>query len=156
MSGQGYSNQFVRVEIESTRYENGQLLVTGRGMAGERFIDLVWYEPHGFHSRPHPGSIGYLMAPGGRREQGFVVGASDPGKRPQIEAGQSAMYDNGGNVVVLKPEGWEFSTSITVKGDITLTGSLSADGGLTAKGDVHSDGNINAAGNIHGATVSEG
>lgn len=148
MSGQGYTNQFVRIEIESTRYESGQLLVTGRGMAGERFEDLVWYEPHGFHSRPHKGSIGYLLAPGGRREQGLVVGASDPGKRPSIEEGQSAMYDNGGNVVVLKPEGWEFSTSITVKGDISLTGSLSADGGVTTKGDIHADGNIHANGSV--------
>jgi phage gp45-like len=142
MSGSGYQNQFVRVEIESTRYENGQLLVTGRGMAGERFIDLVWYEPHGFHSRPHAGSIGYLMAPGGRREQGLVVGASDPGKRPQIEEGQSAMYDNSGNVVTLKSDGWHFSMDITVEGKVTLSGDLEVGGSIHAGGNIHADGSV--------------
>lgn len=144
----GYQNQFPRIEIESSRYENGQLLVTGRGFAGERFEDLVWYEPHGFHSRPHAGTIGYLLAPGGRREQALVVAASDPAKRPQIAEGESAMYDETGNVVRLKPTGWEFSMDIKVTGNVTFTGDLSVGGKVTTGGDIGCGGSITASGTI--------
>lgn len=124
----GYPGQFTRVKIESSRYENGQLLVTGTGMAGERFEDLVWYEPHGFHSRPHPGTVGYLVAPGGRREQGMVMAASDPGKLPQIEPGQAAMYDNSKNVVVLSADGWAFNMNVKITGNLEVEGNIHATG----------------------------
>lgn len=124
----GYANQMVRVEIESSRYENGQLLVTGRGLAGERFEDLVWYEPHGFHSRPHKGAVGYLTAPGGRREQAMVMAASDAGKVPQIEEGEAAMYDKGGNVVRLSATGWEFNMDVKIVGNVEVEGNIHATG----------------------------
>ncbi len=141
----GYASQFTRVEIESSRYENGQLLVTGRGMAGERFEDLVWHEPHGFHSRPHPGTVGWLVAPGGRREQGMVMAASDPGKLPQIEPGEAAMYDNTSNVVKLTAAGWEFNMDVTIRGNVEIDGNLHITGNIVSDGTiVDSDGNNGA------------
>jgi len=129
MSGaRGYPSQFTRVEIESSRYEKGQLLVTGKGMAGERFEDLVWYEPHGFHSRPHAGTIGYLMAPGGRREQGMVMAASDAAKVPELQPGEAAMYDNGTNVVKLTADGWHFNMNVTIVGNVEVQGNIHATG----------------------------
>lgn len=136
----GYSNQMVRVEIESSRYENGQLLVTGRGLAGERFEDLVWYEPHGFHSRPHKGTIGYLMAPGGRREQAMVMAASDPSKMPEIGEGEAAMYDKSGNVVHLSETGWSFNMDVTITGNVTVTGNVEVAGNIHATGTIIDDG----------------
>lgn len=131
-----YRNQSTRVEITGSRYENGQLLVSGKGMAGEVFADLPWYEPHGFHARPHPGAIGLIMAPGGRRDQAFVMAASDPEKLPEIEPGESAMYDNGGNVVRLTPDGWIFNTNVTINGDVTIDGNLTCSGDGTFAGSV--------------------
>ena len=136
----GYANQMVRVEIESSRYENGQLLVTGRGLAGERFEDLVWYEPHGFHSRPHQGAVGYLMAPGGRREQGMVMAASDPAKVPPVGEGEAAMYDQGGNVVTLGAAGWKFNMDVEIAGNVTVTGNIEVSGNIHATGTIIDDG----------------
>lgn len=135
----GHPSQFTRVSIESSRYENGQLLVTGTGMAGERFEDLVWYEPHGFHSRPHKGSVGYLVAPGGRREQGMVMAASDPATVPEIGEGEAAMYDRSGNVVTLGEGGWQFNMDIAIAGNVSIAGNLSVDGDMHATGDISSD-----------------
>lgn len=125
-----YANQFTRIEIESSRYENGHLLVTGKGMAGERFEDMVWYEPHGFHSRPHKGAIGFLFAPGGRRDMAMVMAASDPKKLPQLNEGEAAMYEAGGAVVTLKADGWHFNTDLHIDGSITLTGGITAAGSI--------------------------
>lgn len=125
-----YPNQFKRVEITASRYENGQLLVSVKGMAGETFKDLVWHEPHGFHSRPAAGAIGHLMMPGGRADMAFVQAASDPAKVPQIEEGESAMYEAGGKTVVLKSDGWHFNTDLHIDGSITMTGGITAGGSI--------------------------
>ncbi|MEP9397939.1 phage baseplate assembly protein [Mesorhizobium sp. KR2-14] len=132
----GYQSQMTRVTIESSRYENGQLLVSGTGMAGERFTDLVWYEPHGFHSRPHTGAVGYLMAPGGRREQGMVMAAADAGRVPQVAEGEAAMYDNTGKVVTLGASGWKFNMDVEIVGKVTITGNVEVDGNIHATGKI--------------------
>lgn len=131
-----YANQFVRVEITGSRYEKGQLLVSGKAMSGEAFEDLPWYEPHGFHARPHAGSIGMILAPGGRRDQAMVMAASDPGKLPQLEEGEAAMYDNGGNVVTLTPQGWIFNMDVTINGNVTISGDLDCSGNGAFDGSV--------------------
>lgn len=127
----GYANQFTRVQVLSTRYEGGQLLVKARGMAGEEWDDLVWYDAHGFHSRPKKGAIGMILAPGGRRDQAMVMAAADPGKVPALEEGESVMYDAGGNTVTLKADGWHFSTDLHIDGNVTITGNLHANGSVT-------------------------
>lgn len=143
----GYSNQFTRVEIESTRYENGQLLVSGRAMAGERFEDLPWHEPHGFHSRPHKGSVGHLSAPGGRREQGFVMAASDPARVPQVGEGDAAVYDQHGNLIKLTKDGvtvdYQSRTITHTSGDWTINcPTLTLNGNLEVNGNIHATGTI--------------
>lgn len=131
-----YQNQFKRVEIVSSRYEAGHLLVTVKGMAGETFRDLVWHEPHGFHSRPAAGATGHLMIPGGRSDMGFVMAASDPAKVPQIGEGHSAMYDATGNVVHLSDTGWEFNMDVRINGTLHVTGNITSGGSITdADGD---------------------
>lgn len=151
----GYPSQFTRIEIESTRYEKGQLLVTGRGMAGERFEDLVWYESHGFHSRPHAKTVGYLVAPGGRREQGLVMAASDPAKVPQIAEGDSVHYDQHGNMTKLTKDGitvdYENRTITHTSGAWTInTPTLTLNGNLEVDGDMHITGHI-----VSDATITD-
>lgn len=147
MSSRGYPNQHTRVEIESTRYENGQLLVTGRGLTGERFEDLPWREGHGFHSRPHKGSVGMLSAPGGRRDQGFVMAASDPGKVPQVGEGDAVLYDQHGNLIKLTQGGITIdfqSRSVEfASGDWTITAPT-----VTINGNLQVNGNVNVSGSV--------
>lgn len=143
----GYANQSTRVEILSTRYENGQLLITGRGMAGERFEDLPWQETHGFHSRPHRGAVGYLVAPGGRRDQGVVMGASDPAKVPQIAEGDAVLYDQHGNILKLTQDGitvdYQSRTITHNSGDWTINaGTVTINGNLKVNGNIHATGTI--------------
>ncbi len=142
----GYRNQFVRVEVESARFEEGQLLVTGRGMAGERFEDLPWYEPHGFASHPRKGAVGTMMAPGGRREQAMIMAATDPALRPAIEAGDGALYDAHGNLIRLYSGGAIFNFEDR---EITLTGGQwTINGPVTINGDVQLNGSMTATGSI--------
>ena len=142
----GYRNQFVRVEVESARFEAGQLLVTGRGMAGERFEDLPWYEPHGFASHPVAGAVGTMLAPGGRREQAMIMAATDPALRPPIEAGDGALYDAHGNLIRLYSGGAIFNFEDR---SITLTGGQwTINGPVTINGDVLVNGNVHATGSI--------
>lgn len=143
----GYRNQLIRVEIESSRYENGQLLVSGRGMAGEQFTDLPWQEPHGFHSRPHKGAVGYLSAPGGRRDQATVQAASDPAKVPQIGEGDSVQYDEHGNLQKMTKDGitvdYQSRTITHISGDWTITApTLTLNGNLEVNGNIHATGSI--------------
>jgi phage gp45-like len=138
---QGYQNQDTRVEVESSRYENGRLLVTVKGMAGERFEDLPWEEPHGFHSRPAAGATGFMTAPGGRRDQAVVRMAHDPSKVPPVEPGETAMYDVSGNVVKMTATGLDVTHSgpITFNGDVKINGNVEIDGALHVTGPIDSD-----------------
>jgi phage gp45-like len=132
----GYKTQDVRVEITASRYKDGQLLVSGKGMAGQGFEDLPWVDPLGFHSRPKAGDIAYMRAPGGNGDQSIVMAAFEAGKVPELQEGERAMYDGGGNVVTLTADGWQFNTSITVNGDVTVTGNLTVGGDGTFDGSV--------------------
>lgn len=136
MSSNSYPNQFKRVEVVSSRYEKGQLLVTIKGLAGEQFEDLPWREPHGFHSRPHGGTIGYMMTPGGRSDQNYVVGAYDTQRVPEIGAGEAAMYDNSGKVVKLDAQGWHFNMDVEIDGKLTVTGDVEIGGNVDVAGSV--------------------
>lgn len=130
----GYDNQGTRVEIESTRYQNGRLLATVTGLAGERFEDIPVEEPHGFHARPAKGATGFVSAPGGRRDQAVIRMAHDPAKVPQLEEGESALYDGGGNMVKVTSAGVEITHSgaITINGNLTVNGTLHATGDITS------------------------
>lgn len=132
-------NQDTRVEIESSRYEKGRLLVTVKGLAGERFEDIPWEEPFGFHSRPAKGATGFITAPGGRRDQAVVRAAHDPDMVPQIEEGEAVLYDQSKqNLIKVTAAGMVLThgTSITINGPVTLNGDLQVSGNVNAGGSV--------------------
>ena len=130
-----YAQQGVRVEIQSSRYEAGQLLVTVRGRRGEFFADLPWTEPHGFHSRPHSGSTGYLHIPGDRSDMAFVSAAQDFSKVPELKPGEAAMYDNTGNVVTLGEAGWDFNFDVVIRARLRVEGDIECGGTIHCAGD---------------------
>lgn len=126
-----YRNQSTRFQVESSRYENGRLLVTVKGLKGERFEDVPLRESHGFHSRPHAGAVGHIYAAHGNRSELFFSLGSDDAKIPRLEPGEAAMYDATGNVVKLTSTGWEFSMDVQIKGNVHITGNLHATGSVT-------------------------
>lgn len=142
----GYPSQFIRIEVDSARLERGQLLISGRGMAGERFEDLPWYEPHGFAGHPRKGAVGYMLAPGGRREQSIIMAATDPALRPGIAAGDAALYDAHGNVIRLFSGGATFdfeSRTVTLTaGQWTIVGPVTIQGDVTVEGNLHATGSV--------------
>lgn len=134
-----------RVIVESSRYENDELLVTVRGLAGERFEDLPWTEPHGFHSRPAKGASGFIMMPGNDTSRAYVTGAADPAQRKkvgQLGEGEAAMYDAGDNVVTLTATGWAFNM------DVEITGKLTVSGDVVLASNVAVGGNVDVAGSV--------
>ena len=136
----------VRFQIESSRFEGGQLLVSGPSVAGERVEDVLLIQPHGAASVPPVGAIGLAMPMPGRRGQLMVMGVEAADKRPDLPAGASALYDADGNIILLSAggvtmnfasrtvsmvaEGW------TIEGDVTIKGNLRVEGDVFATGSI--------------------
>lgn len=123
-----------RFTVLSTRYENGRLLVTAKGQAGETFTDIPMEEHHGFHGRPMAGDVGYLSVPGDRLEDAMFRMGHDPAKVPQIEPGEAVLYDGSGNQVKVTSGGVEIthSGSITINGNVTINGTLHTTGNISS------------------------
>lgn len=158
----------VRFEIESSREEGGQLLVSGKGLAGESFKDLLFIQPHGAASRPPAGSIGIASVMPGRRTQSLVVGVEHNEHRPALPDGAAALYDHAGNIIKLTAGGvtldfgnrtithtsgeWNIeceglSISAGANG-VTMTGTMSLIGDLAIDGNIQVTGNVTAAGSV--------
>lgn len=133
----------VRFEIESSRYQGGQLLVTGRSLAGERLEDMLFVQPHGAASRPPKGAIGIAQPMPGRRAQMLVMGIEHGEKRPDLPDGAAALYDADGNIVLLTAGGvtmnfasrtvtmtagtWNIAGNVTIDGTLHVTGNITSD-----------------------------
>lgn len=108
----GFNTSFTRFEIEKATETGGLQYVTGRGLFGERFEEVLRAEPHGFASSPPAGSVGLALPIGGRRDQIAVFGVEHPAHRPAgLNSGESVLYDAKGQVVFLKQDGIRVHTS---------------------------------------------
>lgn len=149
MSGTPYLTRF---RIESSREVDGQLLVSGRGLAGERIKDRLLIQPHGAASRPPPGSIGILSTMPGYRTQSMVFGVENPANRPSLPEGAKAIYDASGNIIKLMADGvtMDFGTrTVTMTGGSwNLKGNFTIDGNLSVSGDIQVGGDVTAGGSI--------
>ncbi len=129
-----------RFEITSAKMVDGQLLVSGKGMAGEAVEDHLFVQAHGAASHPPVGAIGIMLMMPGRRSQSLMVGVESAAKRPELPAGASALYDASGNMIKLMADGVTMDFQDRT---VTLTG-----GTWNLKGDLNVDGNIFATGSI--------
>lgn len=98
---------FTRFQVERVHDEGDVQLLTGRGLAGERFADafrLVRLQGHGMSTVPPVGSVGLAAFPfGGDRRRGYLLGLENIGSRPKSTPdGGAVLYDNNGNRLTLK------------------------------------------------------
>lgn len=129
-----------RFEFDRSRYVDGQLLVSGPGMSGEAFEDLLFVQSHGFASRPPKGATGVVMVMPGRRTQSVILGVEAQANRPDLPEGASALYDQYGNIIKLFADGVSMDFGSRT---ITMIG-----GTWNIKGDLNVEGNIHATGTI--------
>jgi phage gp45-like len=140
------SPYLTRFEIASAKMVDGQLLVSGKGMAGEVLEDHLFIQPHGAASNPPVGAVGVMLVMPGRRSQSLMIGVEAPGNRPALPAGASALYDASGNIIKLMAGGvtmdFQSRTVTLTAGTWNLKGNLNVDGNITATGSI-----IDAGGN---------
>ena len=148
MSGTAY---FERFEIESSREVDGQLLVSGRTIAGERFEDVLLQQPHGAASRPKAGAVGTLSIMPGFRAQATVFGVEHNEERPTMAEGDAVLYAHGSKLLIFADgavfdlagkqatftaAGWTVNGPATINGDVTINGALSVSGNITSGGTI--------------------
>lgn len=135
-------------------YQTGSV----RGLAGERYTEVLRPQPFGFSSVPPEGAEGLLFSLGAARDRAVFLGGEVAGLRPSGGApGTSALYDHLGNIVrLVGQDGIRIAAdgrSVTISGEsvaITSTGAggVTFSGTLRITGDVIVEGNISATGSI--------
>lgn len=139
------SGYLTRFELdESEEPGDGFLYVGGRGRVGESRPRTLFAQHYGFASRPPAGSVGVKLAMGNQQSMPIILGVEHPGHRPQLGPGQSALYDQYGNIIRLKQDGVDMdfqNRSIaltggdwTINGPVTINGNLHVDGDITNTG----------------------
>lgn len=123
--------------------EGGQQFVDGAGVAADFFKRVHRPEPHGFASSPINGGIGLLLQSRASRDAAFMLGGENPGNRPVLPPGASAVYDANGNFIKLLMDSviMDFANrSITMTGgDWTITGDVRIQGALHVTGAITTD-----------------
>jgi phage gp45-like len=138
-----------RIELDDTKeIGDGLLYIQGRGRVGESRPDMLMAQHYGFASRPPAGSVGIKATLGARQSMPVILGIEHPQYRPKLQAGESALYDQYGNIIKLmsaevvmdfqartesfKAGGWTIESPVTIKGDLSVEGNISATGTITA------------------------
>lgn len=149
--------QLARGVLDALDDRGGYQTASVRGLAGERYTQVLRPQPFGFSSVPPEGAEGLLFSLGAARDRAVFLGGEVADLRPSGGAGgTAALYDHRGNVVrLLGQDGIRIAAdgrSVTISGEsvaISATGDgVSFSGTLRITGDVIVDGNISATGTI--------
>jgi len=141
-------------------HRNGQQFIEGTGLAGDAFVKVHRIEPHGFASHPVKGGIA-LGISRGRRDTTYAFGGENPGLRPDLPQGGTAIYDHNGNIVSIVTAELRVvhagkihlvAPEIVLEGNVRLGGPdaarpISAQGTVDSAGHVETD---NFAANVFG------
>ncbi|MCA0275875.1 MAG: phage baseplate assembly protein [Proteobacteria bacterium] len=146
-----FDSHLTRLELDGTvDHRDGQQFINGKGFAGDRFERVHRIEPHGFASHPVKGGIGVAMSARGRRESAYLFGGENPGLRPDVALGGTAIYDHTGNIVsVVQAQLRIVHATVIhlVAPEIILEGSVKL-GGPGASRPVAVEGTVDSAGHV--------
>jgi phage baseplate assembly protein V len=97
------ANMVARAVVQLVNDESKLQLVQLGVLEGETREALERFQEYGFTSAPHPGAEAVVLFVGGRRDHGLVVAVDDRRYRKKdLEPGESAIYSDEGDHVVLK------------------------------------------------------
>lgn len=150
--------------------------------AGETRGEIEHMEPYGFTSEPKSGAECAAIFPNGDRSHGIVVVVADRRYRPtDLKTGEVAIFDDQGQIVILKREGIEVKTSgylkaevggettlksggnvnvtaplTQINGNLTVTGAITGRGGLAISGGSGAsvEGSLKTTGDVQAGSIS--
>lgn len=95
-----FDGHLTRMELDGkVEHRRGQQFVDGKGFSGDGFERVHRPEPHGFASHPVKGGIVTVLSARGNRDSAYAFGGENPGLRPELPLGGTAIYDAAGNIV---------------------------------------------------------
>lgn len=135
-------------------------LVDDARLAQELQIDLLEDEsqdavehlqPYGFAAHPHSGAEAVVGCVGGLRSHAIVISVADRRYRlKNLEQGEVGIYDDLGNIVVLKrgkivitaqskiemtaPDGLKITANVEIHGNVSVDGEVTTTGDVIAAG----------------------
>jgi phage baseplate assembly protein V len=100
-----------------------RLQIKGRG--GQVLDRVERMADYGLASHPLPGAAVTVVSLGGNSNHSLVIATEDKRHRPTLLPGETAIYDDQGQVVILSRAGVRVTTPLTVEvtagGDVTIT-----------------------------------
>ena len=132
--------------------KDGQQFVTGRGLSGDKWSNILRLESHGLADEPVKGGQGMFWSPNGRPEEVYFLGGAKPGLRPSgLPNGAKAIYDASGNIIKLVGSGIVIHGNVTFDNDVTFSGNVTIKGNLAVTGNITSAGTITDSDGNNGA-----
>lgn len=105
-----------RVTIEAVNDDPMAQELQVQGFEDEIHDAVERFGDYGFNSHPLPGAEAATVSVGGTRSHQIVVGIVDRRHRPRgLEPGEVAMYDDQGQLVILKRDAIEIHTDKPLK-----------------------------------------
>lgn len=127
--------------INSIKYMDGVQVVQLSVLADETMDDIEHMQEFGFASGPPAGSSALVLSVAGERGHMVVVATDNAEHRPEVEPGESMLYNEFGVTLKLNKDG-ELELDAPVKvivtapiisliGDLDVTGNITATGNIT-------------------------
>lgn len=154
----GMDDVLARIELSGkVDHRRGQQFVAGTGFAGDAYARVHRIEPHGFASYPVKGGIA-LAVSRCRRDTTYALGGENPGLRPELPQGGTAIYDHNGNIISIVTAAMRIVHAATVHivaPEIVLEGTVRLGGAGAAK-PVSVEGTLDSGGNADQSNFASG
>ncbi len=161
------ANLVARAVVQLVSDAQGLQVVQLGVLADETRDGLERFQEYGFSSVPFAGAEAVVLFVGGRRDHGLVVAVDDRRYRKRnLEPGESAIYTDEGDYVVLKrgrivevKAGTKLRVDAPlaeITGNVTIAGTLDVTGAVTARATVAVTAGVTAASVAASGAVSDG
>jgi len=136
----------VRAIINSIQYKGGIQTAQLSVLADETMEGVEHLSQFGFSSNPPVGTSALVVCVAGERNHMVIIGTDNPQFKPQVETGESILYNQFGVKLLLNKDGELEITApskvivtapdVEIDGDLKVTGNIDADGDIIAQGDI--------------------